>query len=397
MMLTSSAARTLIWIALVGASCGSACGPGPSAVGRLIAYRDAIRGSDPAKKTSAIADLRRHGWSRFQDVTAPSAAGVPLWQNWPDKAATLGIGGARARRGRPVVHLAPAEEFTLAAQEPAVRPALDATPPTFEAVNYNPATDRHIQNQHFLDPSAAHRRLAAGDREVKAFPVDSIVVKTFWRIVPPKDPTVLGLWEWSDIKHFPAPAREKDWDKHVCVYQSPPAHSDPACRAVGADQFYSLTVQDPSQFACLNCKRTPDRGDRLILIAMHITTKETPDWLWVTFWWRGLDRTDGDEWYHDNAQRPAGLTGFWKNYSMDTTLSLYNRAKQDFTPDSAMFNPYIEGATESTDSNCMRCHDQARVYNSPQFRHEETLVGEEGTLSTDFLWTLAFKMATPGR
>jgi hypothetical protein len=222
--------------------------------------------------------------------------------------------------------------------------------------------------------------------------VHNSTVKTFWRIVPLHGPAVLGLWEWGDINNFPYQAYESDWKRHVCVYRSLPAQEDPACPAVAADQFYSLIVKDSAEFPCLNCKTKPNPGDQVILIAMHITTKEVPDWVWATFWWRGLDRTNGGEWYNDNAQRPDNLKGFWTNYSMNTTLSLYNRDQSTETRDSAMFNPYIEGASEGTDSNCLRCHNQARIAESPQFRRELELEFLEGTLRTDFLWSLAFKL-----
>ena len=29
----------------------------------------------------------------------------------------------------------------------------------------------------------------------------------------------------------------------------------------------------------------PKAGDYLVLTGVHVTTKETPDWVWATFWW----------------------------------------------------------------------------------------------------------------
>jgi len=337
----------------------------------------------------AIATLRRHAWSLFQAVIAqPSTCEAPVWRRWPDKAETLAAD--RARPPQAVLRLAIPPEMTLAPNAAALKDAT-ATPSTFEAVNFNPIAYRHVRERRLYDPAVAQRLVAAGVRDIPEFPAGSVVVKTFWRVVPAQGITPLGLWDWSNVHcdpHDCPAAPESGWARHVCVYQSSPPQPDPACPLVDAGQFYSILVADPSEYRCMGCELKLSPGDRLILIGMHIATKETPDWLWGTFWWRGLDRTDGDAWNNDNAQRPATLSGFWKNYSMDTTLSLFNRSRAG-GPNAAMFNPYIEGATAGTGVNCVSCHDQATAGGSAFIGLDISAASLEGKLRTDFLWSLA--------
>jgi hypothetical protein len=160
---------------------------------------------------------------------------------------------------------------------------------------------------------------------------------------------------------------------------------------VRADEFYSLKVDKPDEYSCFHCSGRAEVGDRLILIGMHVTTKEIPDWVWATYWWRGRDRKQGDDWHDDDAQRPPDLKGFWRNYSMDITLGLHNRGKS--LAQRAVFNPYIEGAFISTHSNCLRCHDQARVGQPPTPDYDAALINFENYLRTDFLWSLASRLA----
>jgi hypothetical protein len=125
-------------------------------------------------------------------------------------------------------------------------------------------------------------------------------------------------------------------------------------------------------------------GDSLVLIAMHIMTKEQPGWTFQTLWW------------HDKAQscssgpgqpplkpqrcpgglrhgdfRPSRVEGpkTWQNYLLATA---YGQTQQAGAPNAyppdvktgekwpVAFNPYIElGTTHPVVTNCENCHHRA--------------------------------------
>jgi hypothetical protein len=262
-------------------------------------------------------------------------------------------------------------------------------------VNYNPVAYWHIQKERLYDNAEASRLVKTGVRDIKSFPSGSVIVKTFWRIVPAKGTLRLGVWDWSDLppevpnENFPAP--EGNWHKHICVFQSSTSLPQPSadCPLVSADQFYSVKVDKLDDYSCFHCSGQAAAGDRLILIGMHITTKEIPDWVWATYWWRGLDQPP--DW--QDAGRPACLKPVWQNYSMDITLGLHNRG--DKLTEQAIFNPYIEGASISTHSNCLRCHNQAKVGDRPLPDYDAFVIDFENFLATDFLWSIANRLAPP--
>ena len=94
-------------------------------------------------------------------------------------------------------------------------------------------------------------------------------------------------------------------------------------------------------------------GDQLVLLAMHLTTREIPDWIWTTYWWH--DRPDAGPFA---ADRPAAVAGVWRNYLMDVAYSAATPAEADGAPNIA-FNPYLETFAAGTRSNCMACHQGA--------------------------------------
>jgi hypothetical protein len=63
-------------------------------------------------------------------------------------------------------------------------------------------------------------------------------------------------------------------------------------------------------------------GDFVVLLGMHVTTKEIPDWVWATFWWH--DRPDDGPFA---ADRPAQLDGAARNYLMDVAYSAESPAR----------------------------------------------------------------------
>ena len=95
-------------------------------------------------------------------------------------------------------------------------------------------------------------------------------------------------------------------------------------------------------------------GDYAVLVGMHVATREITDWVWATFWWH--DKPDQGPYAQD---RPDALKSPWRNYLMNTTLSMDTPLEPDGSP-KIVFNPYIEGKfANGPVSNCMTCHNRS--------------------------------------
>jgi hypothetical protein len=133
-------------------------------------------------------------------------------------------------------------------------------------------------------------------------------------------------------------------------------------------------------------------GDFAVLVALHYTTKEIPQWVWATFWWH--DNPDAGPF---GADRVSQVSGVWRNYLMSATFSMDTPKAADGTPPIS-FNPWLEARfPNGLNSNCMACHQRA-VWptdgtflpivrgsmnpNDPYFKNDTKL---------DFLWSMAFE------
>lgn len=147
-------------------------------------------------------------------------------------------------------------------------------------------------------------------------------------------------------------------------------------------------------------------GSTFQLAGMHIMSKESKDWMWITLWWSDDPDSDFGE------DRPASLNqNRWANYKM-CVITEYSESALDLedvriqypslasalnaaTDDSQMSwcsNPYIEKGVDNQKTNCIGCHQYAGV---PEMTPERVMQlpthGREKTRSdfpADYLWTL---------
>lgn len=97
------------------------------------------------------------------------------------------------------------------------------------------------------------------------------------------------------------------------------------------------------------------QGDYLILIAMHIMTKEQPAWTFQSTYWS--DRPDEGQEARNRPNIPNAL-GPWRNYKMASTYGV--PASTNPPVWGVHFNPYIElAADHPIQTNCMNCHHRA--------------------------------------
>jgi hypothetical protein len=92
-------------------------------------------------------------------------------------------------------------------------------------------------------------------------------------------------------------------------------------------------------------------GDYLLLTALHVITREHPDWVWTTFWWDAnpSEIADRPDWVAKDEKL--------KHFNMRITIQKASEAGPQ-----PVFNPYLEGThTSGTRSNCISCHRNAAV------------------------------------
>jgi hypothetical protein len=299
----------------------------------------------------------------------------------------------------------------------------------YEATFYNPSAYEHIRLQGLYQEGSAARLVAQKRREIAEFPDRSMVLKTFWRPIPKSNAAerraFVGVWKWRE-KHDPDNAGivdESGWKdvtgrKPECVVEREPAEG---C-LIAKQHFVTARAADVSQIRCVQqpkCPENVEADQTLILLAFHIADKSLPDWFWATFWWKGPanERTKGEEWTCDNAQRPPSLnSGVWSYYSLDVGPSfvLFKPSILDVqtcgTPGKigaldpgeeyfATYNPFVEGVVpRGRKSSCLDCH--ARASSSTIDRRNDIPLVDESTSDypdlrqfesharTDYMWTL---------
>lgn len=125
------------------------------------------------------------------------------------------------------------------------------------------------------------------------------------------------------------------------------------------DEIYTVQMSDGTKF------RMP---------AMHLVTKETREWLWITLFWSPEPDTDF------GADRPAEITrlgGPWGHYKMSVVVGFEEKdpdprggfsgtlgdaleaAYAGVGGPSWASNPYLEKGAPNAQSNCVGCHQHA--------------------------------------
>lgn len=275
-----------------------------------------------------VAAMRRHGWAVLAEVTRPGKDGAPAFARWPSLSETFG--GARLRRIDQVETGMPVRQ--------------GAGAPMMMIVQFNPPAYRHIRAQGLFRRAtlAAINAGFAADtpierRTIAPFPRDALAIKTVWTVVHARGLTPVSVWDGT------GDAEPAAWPRTVMVGRG----------GVPLGRFHHLPIAAADLAAIRAIDPTARAGDHLVLLAVHLTTREIPDWIWATWWWH--DRPDEGPFA---AGRPAAPGGAWRNYLMDVAYSAETPREADGTPNAA-FNPYLETSPGGHASNCLACHQGA--------------------------------------
>jgi hypothetical protein len=308
------------------------------------------------------AAMRAHGWDVWRDLQG-------RWQRFERADAVFGQRDRIFRGQRPFRH-----GDVIEAE----------TEPVMVTVAFDPTAAAHIRDHHLA--SSRHLRALT---QVPAFPRSALVIKALWFPVHHDRPVSVPIWDGAPAHDDAAGNPARTWPRQVTIDPRPGGRGGVPLRA-----FLFRTLRDDDELAAARrVAHDPElaAGDSLVVLAMHVTTKEIPDWVWATYWWH--DRPD-DGPFADG--RPAAIAGAAGNYLMDVSLSADEPRAADGSPHVCM-NPWLEARFPGgLHSNCLTCHQRA-AFGAADYLPvtRATLAPDDpyftGKTTTDFLWTLAFE------
>jgi len=180
------------------------------------------------------------------------------------------------------------------------------------------------------------------------------------------------------------------------------------------DEFYAQQI-DQARWDALSAKdqmlldaasqwahgKPFEPGDHVVTVAMHLVTKEIPQWTLQSAWWS--DQPDQGPYA---ANRPAlpQAQGPWQHYLMTIEYGITTEPGGDVLP--VAFNPFIElAATHPVATNCRNCHLRAAwpkaSYLTATGPGPLANIGTDdpmfaGVLLTDFQWVIADRVKSSG-
>jgi hypothetical protein len=263
-------------------------------------------------------------------------------------------------------------------------------------VIYNPAAYNSIVSQRLNVKQTLQNTPLQGPNRIGSVSLapGSVVLKPMMWPVQASGYTALPVWsdKQTDPKQYVGFEQRSVWDRAVAVtvdkaggparvdVQLPlPGVTKPKSVGGGAwppsvyqgaevvpvDRFYAYrpdvgaldacdkAILDQSASAAYG--RSFQQGDFLILIAMHIMTKEQPAWTFQSVYWS--DRPNEGPNAADRPVMPS-VKGPWRNYLMASTYGIQEPGTAGRPPVWGVhYNPYIEPAAgHPVATNCMNCH-----------------------------------------
>ena len=357
--------RLLVVVTL--AACQAAQAPSlPAGDGRELATERRLLA---ARDTGDVATMRAHAWSVWQRLQ-------DRWETWPRSDVVFGDPDRVFRALQPIRVRGRMEPETL---------------PLMFAVMFDPVAAAHVQRHHLAS------RAALSAHPVPAFPRSAITLKAVWYPVHHDRITTIPIWD--DQPAFPDGNPTRSWSRRIAIVPDPRARelleidhnaSDEAdarpAQHVPLSAFLHRALASGAEVAAARAVAhdpTLAAGDYVVVVAMHVATKQIPDWVWATFWWH--DRaTDGPF----GANRPDSITGAAANYRMAVAYS---------ADGSVAMNPWLEARFPGgLHSNCVACHQRAALGAVDYLPVTRGATPAEdpyfaGKVATDFVWSLALE------
>lgn len=379
--------------------------------------------------------MREHEWQIFAGLIRQG--GRPLWEDWDSKCevklSTVGC-DAEDRQLPPkgirglefpvemITHYLQDNKLNASGYE-RLKADLDKGP-VLASVRFNPEAACHLLKNHLTSPEVL--KVLLGNRasvpSIPSFDPPSIAVKLDWEFLeeqrgPDGTPKKYYLHVFDPVSLMPA-APESGGSYSVLSAPKVEVVPDQECldrnysgEPIPLSCFYSSKVTKlslPTNDLVLHLGHQLLIGPGphyVVLIGIHLATREIPEWTWATFYWsrRALDSER-----MENQNRPAAIKAPWNHYSMLTTFNANLPPEPGTGGQPICSSPYLEGGlSHGASSNCLFCHQFAsftgtrmprdsEAVGSPPYtkgqRPDTTMLERTflaNSLSTTFLWSLA--------
>jgi len=402
--------------------------------------------------------MATHAWGLWTALNAPSGEwfeGQPLrvfetWETPGDIVPSDGAAAARPRDPRPLGDFHQLQRKRAAGGGGSAALAGDDTVKGF--VKYDPSAAQHIRAHQLFSKSALNALFAQKAKEIPVFPSTAISLKAVWKIAraaelvqgryfrvwawpgPPAQPvafpeTQWGTCVWVDVKDgSPGPGSAVD---SVC-HKSGLSRSSRSTFGLGRFVAFQLSARQAAaanaapRGTALAGLAPAAAGDWALLVAMHVTSRETTRWTWQSFWWVPDPASPSAPSSKQIASlRPPQLKGAPANYAHCGAYSMEyppqpNTGGKNAGNSVYCYNPYLEapfGPGDLPDSiagtyqgkavandvgvqtNCMSCHARANfnvsASHAPDYSGDRYVDLDDpqfqGTLQVDFLWSIPQK------
>lgn len=399
-------------------------------------------------------DIYKHAWGIWAGLTAKSGQqyngqDVLVFETWPgitDIQSLINQGNKQAvfsRPGRP--KLTRPHQFghaRLHAHALGIPMAVDSVNEEenndlWVAVTYDPTAAAHAVSNRLLDSNYLKSMIEPGKiKSIPPFPNTAITLKPTFLIGHIKDDTIKipawagpphpamnfpdtmwNSWVYVNLKN-PQPSNRK----LIPVHDGNPTPAEIAAATANLGDFIYYTL-DSAAAAYLNQQESSQgvkaqKGDVMLLVAMHVTTKEISNWTWQTFFW--APDPDNPPFPSDAVAagtRPRQLSAAASHYALSATYAMV-RPNQPISGGTNKnvspvigYNPYLEpnlgainnpknnpnhlnpGFMWGVQSNCMSCHAQAYyppnfIYTADQYVDMKDGKFYNGTVQLDFAWSI---------
>jgi hypothetical protein len=384
----------------------------PDSPEQLYAISGGLKnGSQSIQGSIDIPAQRRHGWDLFAGITAPSnpssPSSLPVFHTWytvEEAFDTTPVKVDCASR-RPLIRLELPTQLLLATPNPAreavtkngLGPSVRFDPDprllrnvvetqslgdhagvvAFSHVAFNQEMYDFIRDNKYYSKDTLSGLVDATKSRVPIVdpPIRAVSLKMAWWPASPDSLTPVPVWD--NDPRFPGDAKNPPttWKRVVVVdptnnHPSPPSvklgnYDHPNPKVVSLDKFYAVKVSaEEADLANADFRikaattavlgRPLQEGDYLLLTAIHIATREYDPWVFTTYWWH--DSPDDGQFA---ADRPASVSGVWRNYVMDVSYNINQPKSLNGTAPIA-YSPWLElFQLGGTRSQCMACHARA--------------------------------------
>lgn len=245
------------------------------------------------------------------------------------------------------------------------------------------------------------------DRSISQFPNTSVMLKPVFWIVSGDRPTAMPYWAGGDSS-VATDTKNPDWKTwRQCAVADPTGEATADAELICNGGQQGETTMAPNSYAVLDLSIDSDdlyafrlteaevdglgdfplildnsnvkddvasvqAGDYAVLVAMHVTTRETANWTWQTFWWS--PEPEPPPLPPDSQTAPASIDAPWDKFHMCTAYYMVTPVGDPAGEPVICFDPYLETnltglfsidrtVTDEVgvNSNCMTCHLAAQV------------------------------------